>query len=78
MEIQDHRILFVALEGIKNCLRKGNELPAVDGENPFVLRVEASGLLDRIEDLQNHENEQVYHKAQDILSTYFEDLDDNY
>ena len=70
--------MYVALEGIKNCLKKGNELPAVDGENPFVLKVEASGLLDKIEELQSHENEQVYQKAQDILATYFEDLDDNY
>lgn len=51
LEINDHRIIFVTLEGVIIALKKGQNLPLVDGENPFVLKVEATGLLDKIEDL---------------------------
>ena len=73
--------MFVALDGIHSALKKGDNLPPVHGENPFVLKIEECGLLDRIEDLQDHSNQQLYEKACDILRTYFQssdqDVDDN-
>lgn len=42
----------MALEGIHYALKKGDELPKINGENPFLLKVEASGLLDKLEDFQ--------------------------
>ena len=80
LELTDPRILHVALEGICFALKKGMELPLMNGENPFVLMVEQCGLLDKIDDFQNIENEQVYDKAKEILETFFndDDGDDDY
>ena len=51
LELKDQRIVHVALEAINKTLKKGQSLPLVDGENPFVLDVERCGLLDKIEEL---------------------------
>ena len=76
LEIQDARIIFVALEGIKYALQAGMSLPPVNGENPFVLKIEQCGLLDKMESLQEHSNEQVYDEVSNILQTYFADEED--
>lgn len=78
LEHQDPRILYVALEGIRYALEAGMKLPMISGENPFVLKVEQCGLLDKLEELQQHENTQVYNKVSDLLQNFFaeeEDLD---
>lgn len=51
LEQTDPRLLFVALEGITYALKAGQELPLIEGENPFVLAIERCGLLDKLEDL---------------------------
>ena len=51
-------------------------LPPVNGENPFVLKIEQCGLLDKMESLQEHSNEQVYDEVSNILQTYFADEED--
>ena len=57
----------MALEGINYALKAGQMLPITEGENPFVLKIERCGLLDKLEELQQHENTQVYQKVSDIL-----------
>lgn len=52
------------------------ELPVVNGENPFVLKVEECGLLDKLESLQNHSNQQVYEKVDEIISVFFAEDDE--
>ena len=42
-----------------------------DGTNPFVAVVEMCGGVDKIEDLQRHENHKIYDMAVRILETYF-------
>lgn len=71
LELPDPRIVFVALEGINHALNAGLERPPVNGDNPFVLAVESCGLLDKIEELQSHENQKIFDKVQFILKTYF-------
>ena len=59
----DVRIVSVALEGIENILKSGQRNLDADGTNPFVQVVEMAGGVDRIEDLQRHENHKIYDMA---------------
>ena len=67
----DVRIVSVALEGIENILKCGQKSQNADGTNPFVAVVEMCGGVDKIEDLQRHENHKICDKAVRILETYF-------
>jgi hypothetical protein len=69
----DVRIVTVALEGLENILKVGEgekELGA--GANPYVAAIDDAEGLDKIEELQNHTNEDVYDKAVSLLETYFD------
>jgi len=67
----DVRIVSVALEGIENILKCGQRNMNADGSNPFVPVVELCGGVDKIEELQKHENHKIYDVAVKILETYF-------
>ena len=67
----DVRIVSVALEGIENILKCGQRSQNADGTNPFVAVVEMCGGVDKIEDLQRHENHKICDMAVRILETYF-------
>ena len=43
----------------------------MSGSNPFVPAVESCGGVDKIEELQRHENHKIYDMAVKILETYF-------
>mmetsp|Transcript_11535 Transcript_11535/g.27665 ORF Transcript_11535/g.27665 Transcript_11535/m.27665 type:complete len:523 (+) Transcript_11535:157-1725(+) len=67
----DVRIVSVALEGIENILKCGQRNLNKEGANPFVSVVEMCGGVDRIEELQRHENHKIYDMAVKILENYF-------
>jgi len=68
----DPRLVTVALEGIENVLKAGEmEAQASSSTNPYTTFVDEAEGLDKLEHLQNHENEDVYKKAVHILETYF-------
>ncbi|CAG4978321.1 unnamed protein product [Colias eurytheme] len=73
LESPDHRAIIVVLEGITNLMQAAAKYGQVE---PLCIRLEEIGALDKIEALQEHENEQIYKKALHILDTYFEDQDD--
>lgn len=47
-------------------------MPGSNNVNPFAQLVEDADGLDKIEQLQEHQNEDLYEKAVSILETYFE------
>jgi len=68
----DPKIVMVAMEGIENILRVGKrDAPQYGGVNKFAEFVEECGGLDKLEELQQHENEGIYHKAVEMLKNYF-------
>lgn len=73
----DPRIILVALEGLENILKVGEKDAKETGSNDFAQKIEACQGLDKIEQLQNHLNNEIYEKAVSILETYFAAEEDN-
>lgn len=82
--VQEPKIISVALEGVENILKAGlvvmNNHPASNILPQITSVIEECGGTRKIEDLQNHENVQIYERAMKILELYFgaEDMDDQY
>ena len=68
----DPEIVTIALKGIENILRVGKEeARALNAPNQMAIYViEAEG-LEKIEDLQQHSNDDIYDKSIKMLETYF-------
>eukprot|EP00040_Diaphanoeca_grandis_P039665 m.259755 g.259755 ORF g.259755 m.259755 type:complete len:525 (-) comp38609_c0_seq1:292-1866(-) len=69
----DGKLVEILLDATANILKVGE---AADGSNPISDFFEEAGGLDNIEQLQNHENEQIYEKSLKIIETYFGEEDD--
>ncbi|KAL6053342.1 Inositol monophosphatase 2 [Balamuthia mandrillaris] len=72
LNASDPRIITVALEGIENILKVGEDDAKNAGtRNRFADMVEEAEGLDKIEQLQVHQNVDIYEKAVKILETYY-------
>lgn len=68
----DARIITVALEGLENILKVGEkDAKQTGGVNQYGTLIEEAEGLDKIEQLQNHQNNDIYEKAVKILEVYF-------
>jgi len=69
----DPKLILVALDGIENILTVGNTMSAkaMTATNPFTSIVEEYEGIDKLEDLQSHENQEVYQKSIKILEQFF-------
>jgi hypothetical protein len=68
---------MVILDAIDNILKVGKQDSNVNEDNSYCDLVEECGGLDQLEDLQRHENEEIYEKSVKILQEYFESEEDD-
>jgi len=69
----DTQMITVVLEALANILKVGKKMSkAFNGENKFAIFIEEAEGLDKIEDLQNHENTDIYKKSVSILEKYYQ------
>ena len=70
----DPRIVTVCLEGLENILKVG-EIGKNSGEtgnvNLYAQLIEEAEGLEKIENLQSHDNNEIYEKAVKILESYW-------
>jgi HEAT repeat protein len=69
----DPKVVMVALEAIDNILKVGKaDANSSNNLNSFCEFVEECGGLDALENLQRHDNEEIYDKSIRMLRDYFE------
>uniref|UniRef100_A0A8C9NDT8 Importin subunit alpha n=1 Tax=Serinus canaria TaxID=9135 RepID=A0A8C9NDT8_SERCA len=73
LTVMDSKIVQVALNGLENILRLGEQESKRSGSgiNPYCALIEEAYGLDKIEFLQSHENQEIYQKAFDLIEHYF-------
>ncbi|KAJ3199206.1 Importin alpha subunit (Karyopherin alpha subunit) (Serine-rich RNA polymerase I suppressor protein) [Dinochytrium kinnereticum] len=75
--VNDAKIIQVALDGLENILKIGEmDKPLHNGENIFASFIEDAEGVQKIYQLQSHENGEIYKKSYGIISTYFGDDDE--
>jgi importin subunit alpha-1 len=70
----DPRIVTVCLEGLENILKVGEadkEMGMHEGINVYGQLIDDSDGLEKIENLQSHDNNEIYEKAVKILERYW-------
>eukprot|EP00727_Mastigamoeba_balamuthi_P011092 m51a1_g6605 putative protein (538) ;mRNA; f:8864-10990 len=70
----DVKLTKAILDALKTILRAGVQLGSKMGtsENPYANVVEECGGLDKLEELQNHENSTIYEKSVELLEEFFD------
>ncbi|EDS25912.1 importin alpha-7 subunit [Culex quinquefasciatus] len=69
LTVMDPKIVTVALNGLENILKAGNQHKIKP--NPYAVLIEECYGLDKIEFLQSHQNNEIYEKSFSIIQTYF-------
>ncbi|TPX62668.1 hypothetical protein PhCBS80983_g00301 [Powellomyces hirtus] len=74
----DNKIIQVALDGLENILKVG-ELERLEhgGTNTMAIYIEEATGVEKIYQLQLHDNADIYKKAYTIIDKYFSDEDDD-
>merc|ERR1712130_99844 len=77
LRCNDAKMIMVVLDALENILKVGlADANESSGENKYSDIIEECGGLDCLEDLQRHENEEVYEKSVKLLQDYFETEED--
>lgn len=70
LDVKDWKTVGVILDGLTNILRAASQMGEVDR---VALMIEELGGLDKIENLQAHDNSTIYQKASTMIDTFFAD-----
>ncbi|XP_058057318.1 importin subunit alpha isoform X1 [Anopheles bellator] len=73
LDAKDSRTVRVVLSGVTNIFQIAAKIGGVEN---LCTMIEEIGALDKLEMLQNHENEEVYQKALNLIETFFCDAED--
>lgn len=73
LDSKDWKTVVVVLDGINNIFQAAEKMGKVER---IAFMVEDCGGLDKLENIQTHENTQVYQKAFNIVDTFFPSADD--
>lgn len=77
LDANDPVVQKLMLEAMANLLAAGEELGrAGKGDNPFLIAFDEAEGVDKLELLQEHENEDVYRLAVDLLERFFGEEDE--
>lgn len=73
LEVADPKIITVALEGLENILKTGEAEAQENGTglNQMATYVDEADGITKIQQLQFHENEDIYEKSVNIVEEYF-------
>jgi len=77
LKCNDAKMIMVVLDAMSNILKVGQKDANATEENQFAEMIEEHGGLDTLEELQRHENEEIYEKSVKILQDYFESEEDD-
>ncbi|KAF9358162.1 Importin alpha subunit (Karyopherin alpha subunit) (Serine-rich RNA polymerase I suppressor protein) [Mortierella sp. AD094] len=73
----DNKIIHVALDGLENILKVGEmDKEHTNGVNQFSIFIEDCGGMEKIHNLQAHDNADIYRKAYGLIDKYFAEDDD--
>ena len=68
MDFSDPKMLMVVLDGLFNILKCAEKLGEVDRVGQMI---EEAGGVDKLEQLQNHDNSDVYRKSLEMVERFF-------
>ncbi|XP_028409609.1 importin subunit alpha-1-like [Dendronephthya gigantea] len=69
LTVKEPKVILVLLDAFNHILNKSDQMNMLDD---VALRIEECTGLDKIEELQQHENEQVFQAAQNLIDKYFQ------
>jgi HEAT repeat protein len=73
LTVSDPKIVTIALEGLENILKVGDEESRrTGGQNQMAVYISEADGLSKIEELQQHTNNDIYEKSIKILESYFD------
>lgn len=76
LAVEDAKVVTVALEGLENILKVGETDSKAPGGTPdfnqMATYIQDAGGVEKIEQLQMHDNTAIYNKALKILSKYYQ------
>ena len=79
LNCMDNKIIQVALDGLENILKVGemDKEQSPENLNQYALFIEEAGGMEKIHNLQMHDNIEIYKKAYAIIDKYFADEEED-